>query len=519
MEPMTARVAAKQRIDLGEALLDAANPAPLDVLPPAAGGRQAIHGAIVPAEVRPGDPIAARARRRAAGGERDSELQVWRISPLGVELVRPPGLGDLRPGARVDLTLRLGDDLLRFPGLAIASSWEERGRTLVAARWCDAEGPGGDRSRRRDGARWRCGEDYLPTGMAANTVRFADWVHFRVADISRTGMRLLTSLRNKFLVPGFAFEGTCTFPTLGEVQLALRVVHARVVQQAGKELLSLGVTWSASGTRSAQTIGQYLLQFGPGATPAQLRSDGFRLRSTSRAFDFGWVHGDEEYRKVLELRRLAYVHAKKVSDDTKDEDMGDAYDARSRIIVARYRGRLVGTLRVMFPATDGDRLKHEDFCTLPATMPPRTEIVEASKACTHPDFRGSDLFYSTLQHASLVTMQARRRYIFMSCQDSLLPIYLKLGFEKLPVSYVHPTMKLRHHVLLGDVAAMAAGRMNPIMWNVAVGPELWTFANLCGVVPRDPWRNARVRLLRLFKPLAFLVRLQANRARAREGAR
>ena len=332
-------------------------------------------------------------------------------------------------------------------------------------------------------------------------------------------MQLLTSLRNKFLVPGTTFEATCSFPTLEQVKIAFRVVQARVVEDGGKEALSLGVTWKAQGARADETIGQYLLQFGPGATPEQLRAEGLRVRSTSRAFDFGSVADEDDYREVLALRRLAYVHAEKVSPDAADEEMGDAFDTQSRIITARYRGKMVGSIRVMFPRSESDRLKHEDYCELPASLPPRTEIVEMSKACTHPDFRGSDLFYSIIKHGGLVAIQSRRRYILMSCTDQLYPIYKKLGFQDLGVPYVHATMGLRHHVMLGEVAAMVAGRMNPIMWNVAIGPELWAYANLCGVVPHNPWRNARVRLLRMFKPFVFLARRQARRLRQRSAAR
>jgi len=469
--------------------------------------------------VRAGDPIAARARLSSARDRADAPVQVWRMSPIGVELVRSPALAGAGPGTRVDLTLQIGFDHTRFSALEIASVHEERGRTILAARWCDAAEPRGDRARRRLGARWRCQPDYLPTGIAPSAVRYADFVHFRIVEISRTGMQLLTSLRNKFLVPGATLEATCSFPTLEQVKIAFRVVQARVVEDGGKQALSLGVTWEAQGARASETIGQYLLQFGPGATPEQLRAEGLRVRSTSRAFDFGSVADEDDYREVLALRRLAYVHAEKVSPDAADEEMGDAFDPQSRIITARYRGKMVGSIRVMFPRSESDRLKHEDYCELPASLPPRTEIVEMSKACTHPEFRGSDLFYSIIKHGGLVAIQSRRKYILMSCTDQLYPIYKKLGFKDLGVSYVHAKMGLRHYVMLGEVAAMVAGRMNPIMWNVAIGPELWAFANLCGVVPHNPWRNARVRILRAFKPLVFLARIQARRLRARGNAR
>ena len=521
MKTVTAWVDVAEQLQLSSAMRDAANLAslPHGAVPARAATRTTAHGSVHPADVRPGDPISGRARLATARDRDDAPVQIWRISPFGVELVRSPALARASAGDRIDLALQIGVDRARFTSLEIASVHEERGRTLLAARWSDADEMRGDRERRRIGARWRCQQDYLPTGIAPCGVRYADFVHFRISEISRGGMQILTSMRNKFLVPGTTLDATCSFPTLEHVKISFRVVRARAVEDGGKQALSLGVTWEAQGARAAEIIGQYVLQFGPGASPEQLRAEGLRVRSTSRAFDFGSVRNEDEYREVLALRRLAYVHAGKASPDTADEKMGDDFDRHSRIITARYRGRLVGSIRVTFPRTETDRLKHEDYCELPASLPPRTEIVEMSKACTHPEFRGSDLFYSIIKHGGLVAIQSRRRYILMSCTDQLYPIYMKLGFQDLGVSYVHATMGLRHRVLLGEVAAMVAGRMNPIMWNVAIGPELWAFANRCGVVPHNPWRNARVRLLRMFKPLVFLARMQAQRLRRRRPAR
>jgi predicted GNAT family N-acyltransferase len=503
-------------LQLHSALRDAANGIDHAYGPlPARTPCSTVHGSIQPADVRPGDPVSARARLATARDRDALPVQVWRLSPLGVELVRAGPIAEAGAGDRIDVVLQIGHDRARFSALEVAAVHEERGRALVAARWADADELKGDRARRRVGARWRCQPEYLPTGIAPSAVRFADYVHFRVAEISRHGMQLLTSLRNKFLVPGTTLDATCSFPTLEQVKITFRVVQARVVEDGGKPALSLGVTWEAQGARAAETIGQYVLQFGPGATPDQLRTEGLPVRSTSRAFDFGNVQGEADYREVLALRRLAYVDAGKISSDAIEASMGDAFDRQSRIITARYRGLLVGTIRVMFPRNESDRLKHEDYCELPASLPPRTEIVEMSKACTHPEFRGSDLFYSIIKHGALAAIQSRRRYILMSCTDQLYPIYKKLGFKDLGISYVHAGMGLKHYVMLGEIAAMVAGRMNPILWNVALGPEMWAFAKLCGAVPPSPWRDLRVRLLPMFKPLVFLARMQARRLRAR----
>jgi predicted GNAT family N-acyltransferase len=329
-------------------------------------------------------------------------------------------------------------------------------------------------------------------------------------------MQLETSLRNKYLIPGVTIPSTCTFPTLGQLRLDLRVVHARVVQRGQKSVLSLGVRHAGHDARSAEVIGQYLLQFGAGATVQDLCADGFKVHSSARALDFCSVRTKEEYREVLQLRRLAYQHAKKISADAKDVDMGDGFDTRSRILVAKHRGRIVGTVRLMFPQTLSDPLKNEDFLKLPQELPPRDQLVEVSKACTHPGYRGSDLFYTLIKHAALVAIQAGRRYALMSATDSLAHVYLRFGFRKVGAAYLHPSMRLRHHLMVADAAAVVAGRnINPIFWNLMGGYEIWSYARRCGAIEEDPWQTARVHLLRLFKPLASLARwLYARRLRA-----
>lgn len=487
-----------------------AAPAPARALD-APGVKRSVHGSVFPADVRPGDPVSGRARLASERDRDEAPVQVWRISPLGVELVRALHLGAARAGDRIDLALQLGPDRVRFHALEIASVREERGRTLLSARWRDADAPRVV-SDRRVGARWRCGPEYLPTGIAPSGVRYADFVHFRVVEISRHGMRLLTSLRNKFLVPGTTLDATCSFPTLDQVRLSLRVARAEVVEDAGKPSLSVGVTWEAEGTRAAETVGQYLLQFSPGATPGHLRSEGLRVRSMSRAFDFASVTTDAEYAEVLALRKLAYVHAGKVSPDVPDAQMGDELDARSRIITARHHGRLVGSTRVVFARTDADPLKHDDYVKLPSWLPPRTEMIESSKTCTHPDFRGNDLFASVLKQMAIVTLGSGRRWLLMSCTDSLRPLYKKLGCKDVGVTYVHPTMGLRHHVMIGDVVSMVCGGMNPIAWHFAIGTDLWRFAKRSGVVPRSFRLAAKVRLIRCLAPVAALVERMQRRA-------
>jgi hypothetical protein len=225
------------------------------------GARDQIHGSVIPADVRPGDPISACVRTAGALGE-GAAAPVWRISPLGVELVRTAPLRAVSAGDALDVTMRVGASVSSFPALRVAAIRSDRGRELVALRWAEPAA-GNDRpaSERRSVSRFGCEREWLPTGTVANAVRYDDRIRFRIADISRSGMQLLTSLRNKFLIPGVEFTGSCTFPTVGQAEIAFRVVRAGLAQDGAKRFVALGVTWSVRDPEVRELVGQYLLQY------------------------------------------------------------------------------------------------------------------------------------------------------------------------------------------------------------------------------------------------------------------
>lgn len=473
------------------------------------GHLENVHGPVIPADVRLGDPVLAHLWV-PGGPARGVPAQVWRISPLGVELLRPPELR-LSPGTTVDLTVRIGRSASTFHSLSVTSAGSAGGRKLLALTWSGPAAAVRARSRAEDGrgaSRWTCVGEFAPTGISPNAARYGDFAYFRVADISWTGMQLEASLRNKHLIPGLRLDATFTFPTQGQVQVGIEVVHTRVVVRGQKQVLALGVRYVAPlRGRAREIIGQYLLQFGGGATVKDLCAAGFRIPASSLAFEFGSARTAQEYAEVLRLRRLAYVHARKVAADAKDLDMADGFDARSRILVAKHLGRVVGTMRMFYPAHATDPLMHESYLPLPPGLPPRTELVELFKACTDPDFRGGDLFYALVRHAALTLVQSGRRYALMSATDSLASIYERVGFRHTGTSYVHPAMRIRHHLMLADTRSVIEGKdINPIFWNLMDGYALWSFARMGGAVRGRGWSAARVQLWRLFRPVAALVR-------------
>jgi len=78
-----------------------------------------IHDLIYPADVRPNDRVLARLRKRGHANPEYIPCRVWKLSPLGIELVYPQG-GDFNKGEPIDVIGRVVDNVLIVHCLDIA---------------------------------------------------------------------------------------------------------------------------------------------------------------------------------------------------------------------------------------------------------------------------------------------------------------------------------------------------------------------------------------------------------------
>jgi predicted GNAT family N-acyltransferase len=441
-------------------------------------------------------------------------FQVWRLSPVGIELLTNDSLA-LDPGDEVELALDLGRQSANFQKLRVHSRHQACGRELVGIRWSSSKN-GDDRindKQRRSAPRWTCAEDFLPSGVAPNPVRFDDLIHFRVREVGSNGFQLLTSLRNKLMVPGMLLNATIDFPTLGKVEVPCRIVYCRPVSERNKECMVLGVKAEGMPTYGRKILGQYLLQFGPSTTVKSLRDAGLIVESGAKAMEFGFVRTTEDYQQVLELRAAAYGGAGKLGREMRPDELSDSFDTKARIVVGRYRGRVVASMRMMFP-NDGDALEHEQFVTLPPDAAQRSTCVEVTRVCTSPEYRGTDLLLGLFRHGGLAALEAGRSFVLGSSDAKLLRFYLGMGFKDLGVRYVHPLLGgLEHSVFLGDLRGALEGRgINPLWWNVLFA-DMWSYMRYQRMISPSPATVVKLGLFRLANPLARWMRAHAHHPR------
>ncbi len=415
-----------------------------------------LHDPVNPSEVYKGEP--ATATLRTMEGQTVT-AQVYRLSPFGVEIViADKGLAHLKAGDCLNLNIKIGRSDCSFEAIKVASIQFSEKRTLFGFRWCSQELSREEGKDRRQSVRWVCSENDLPTGMAQNPARFNEDIYFSIKSISVDGLHMITSFRNKFLLPGMMLEASLSFPCIGQVNATLKIVNVRVESNAGKPSLILGMRFVQKSPPLDEYVGQYVLQFGPGVSVQEIRQAGLKIKSVDSATQYSFVKSPADYHEVLELRHQAYSAVGKADRDADPLVMSDVFDTQSRILMARHGNRTIGSWRVTFHRSD-EQNEYDQYVRFPKDFPRRDEILVLSRICTDPQYRGSDLFYGMMRQCLITTLQSKRRYLLGGCSDELLPLYQKIGFVPTGIYFVHGGLnKIKEQIILADSMNIILGK-------------------------------------------------------------
>ena len=393
---------------------------------------------------------------------------VLSTSPLGIQL-RPTTDTDINQwmGATVEVSATYPDgQVVTHRGVVASTRSITRQRGQLAIRITQRSDARVPHLERRRETRWLCSDAFRPTGIASNPARFNDFVLFQVLDISRQGMRLLTSLRNNFLVRGMHLDAIISFPMVAQIAARIRVQNVSFVTRNEKDYLSIGVQLEGLKPREASVISQYMAQFGDVDSLREFQDGGFHQVPLRRSLEFSVVRTEEEYREVLNLRHLAYLADGKIAPSATINEVADIHDSRARILIGKHRGKTVATARLAFHEL-GDITEHEEFITWPNNFPRRDDAVEVTRACTHPDYRRAGVFFELLRHIVIGAVQAGRIWVVTSSTEDLVPLYKFVGMREAGVNYNHPELNnLRHVVLTGNIPDALSGRsVGPVAWN------------------------------------------------------
>jgi hypothetical protein len=423
-----------------------------------------IHTPFVPENIREGDEVEASVKV----DNKWVKVRVWKYSPFGIEfIVTDKSLGSLGRGSDLDLEVKLGREKSLYTALVVNEMYQEHGQVLAGVRTFRPDHVIQTSEDRREHKRWTVSPDFIPTGMAPSPLRFNDFIHFKLDNVSAGGVRIITSMRNKMIGKDQRLAASISLPLIGSVQANLVIRHLDTIELDGKEHLLLGTEIVGADSLLMASLAEYLLNFADGITISSLKEDGFPIKA-AKWLDFSYVKTEEEYREVLELRYNSYRLANKLEENKTSADMADEYDARARILIVKHRGKIVGSLRAMFHEND-DATEHEQYIKYPQGFPRVSDFVEATRVCTDTSIRGSDVLYVLLSHLLLTAVKSGRRYIVGCAAGSLIDFYKKCGY--FPVKNIPPfkskaLANIEHQLIMMDTHEIALGRnISMRSWN------------------------------------------------------
>lgn len=461
-----------------------------------------IHASVFPTDVREFDRVLARVRARDAQTD-FRDVRVWRLSPLGIELVHTGSEDILGRSQKIDLELSIGGQRTSFEGLVVDVVKENNHISLAGVRLSEPKEIATSGEDKRRSKRWLCGEDFFPTCVSPTPGRFNEYMYFQIRDISSEGLQLICSLRNKYLIPGTQLNLTASFPMVGDLSLSVVISRIGITSEREKDYLVVGTEYTALSQNARNIIGQYLLQFGNAESLADLRKAGFFPQSVAKGTDFYFLKTESDYEQVLRLRLEAHRAGGTVDEGASVYDMSDRFDTNSRIIVAKYQDQIVASARIHYTSLE-DPMEHEQFFEWPTEYPRRDTIFEITRVCTHPNFRSNDLLAGLLKFMATTCLQPQRPWVLISSTDALMPFYEKIGLRRTNIHYEHPVYKGRQNILLTNAFDILQGRaVHPVYWN-AIWRDVADYLTEAGVLKPEGVDHARMRAYKILFPVALL---------------
>lgn len=469
---------------------------------------KAIHSEIRPTDIRIHDRILARIRRRVDAAAEYVSIQVWKLSPLGVELVQSAESEEFKKGDPVDLEITLAGQRTSFEGLIVDLVQENENISLIGIRLARRKAAESPQDDRRSAVRWMCSDEFFPTCMAPTPGKFDDFIYFQIRDISNEGLQLVCSLRNKFLIAGMRIGLTAVFPMGSVVTIQVEITRIAITSVGGRDRLVVGTQYMGLTQHAKQEIGQYLIQFSNVETLEELRAAGMAPMSLSLGVDFYNLKNESDYLEVLELRQKAHLLDGNINNKVSVFDMGDINDARSRIVVGKYKGKAIATARIRYNDLS-EPLEHETFVEWPKTLPRRDQIIEISRVATDPDFRKNDLLAALFRFICHNVTQPERPWLVISCLDNMVSFYEKVGLSRTGLRHTEPLWEDDRmlNIMIVNTSEMVLGRnVNPFFWNV-IWKDLAQLMIEQGMVTPTGLDRVRLGLYRAVGPLADLALL------------
>lgn len=292
----------------------------------------------------------------------------------------------------------------------------------------------------------------------------------RLRRVGRQKLELIATSSAEAMPCGALAHLELSLPDVGLVKTQVRVLRARPVSTcaSGMPRLRIEARVENPAPRLMAALGQYLLWHGHAArvSPQALRLAGLSFTHLDPCLQFGEARSSQQMAQVLSLRYRVFAEAQILKPNQHDEaDLWDSRDDEASIMVAAYKGRVVGTCRA-YLCHAKSALEFDAWGAQSELLPPRAQLVEMSRAALEPAFRGTDIPAILFRRCVALAVRTGRRYMVLGTYKERLPYYRHFGFLPTGITFAYPGAPNDHgQVLMADLQTIWRGEQGgPLLW-------------------------------------------------------
>ncbi len=329
-------------------------------------------------------------------------------------------------------------------------------------------------------------ELFNPHAWCCDPFFFQEKIMFRVIGFSAEGLRLVTSARNKSFLPDLLLNLKVYLPVQGEFDLAVKVLTTEnpSTEQAKNRYIVV-VKFENPSIQFMQAMVEYILFCGVDASPLELRREKLPVTVIEKSLSFYYGTTQADLDIILKLRQTCLFDDRGViNSDTITEQQDalvenyslgfDSFDESSRQIICKMGRKPISCVRIIF--NNKDRNKCEIASAVEA-IPDwlwGKRFIEISRLAWEKEYRESDVFINLSRHIIRIALESGHSHLLTSAPAALKQLYLKIGFQPLPLVWkkdVEESRKKEYPMLL-DAKSILKGDyiLDKAVWNKIYAP-------------------------------------------------
>lgn len=336
------------------------------------------------------------------------------------------------------------------------------------------------------------------TAEAANPILYGEWSPLSFLGV-QPGLRLsfLSHDPSLLIFPGQTLDVELGLPVAGDKTYRGKVASVGRQNESAVAFVLEPLRFSDEAAHELANV----LAREAGVGEEALRAQGFPTLFFRDRLDIRFAESEDDFSQVLQLQRKILRAAGAEAAELPGDAAGKR-DRRSRMLCAFHDGALVAKATLTFPESDRMVLRTQAAFPgeqLPCVIPEKTDLVEITGVCLHPEHRGEDLLPPLFEHIARAFILSGRKHMLRLVDESLWPHFRRLGFRKMGAACERNGRT--HHLIKLDAQALLSGRhMGAGLWSALYGNMLEDMVEK-GLVALPAGAALRVGLLAWLKPM------------------